>query len=114
MVRSMTGYGRFELLKNDVNYIVEIKSVNHRYFEFSARTPKGCVFLEEKLKAFFAKRIARGKIEVYVGIEGGTRSNSIVTVNEAVAESYVEALKALKKKYGLSPKEYRQKKAESL
>ena len=55
MVRSMTGYGRFELLKNDVNYIVEIKSVNHRYFEFSARTPKGCVFLEEKLKAFMSE-----------------------------------------------------------
>lgn len=104
MVRSMTGYGRFELLKNGVNYTVEIKSVNHRYFEFSIRTPKGCAFLEEKLKAFFAKRIARGKIEVYVGMEGGTRSNSVVTVNEAVAESYVEALKALKKKYGLSGK----------
>ena len=104
MVRSMTGYGRFELLKNGVNYTVEIKSVNHRYFEFSVRTPKGCAFLEEKLKAFFAKRIARGKIEVYVGMEGGARSNSVVTVNEAVAESYVEALKSLKKKYGLSGK----------
>ena len=104
MVRSMTGYGRFELLKNNVNYTVEIKSVNHRYFEFSIRTPKGCAFLEEKLKAFFAKRIARGKIEVYVGMEGGSRSNSVVTVNEAVAESYVEALKTLKKKYGLSGK----------
>ncbi|MBQ4131005.1 MAG: YicC family protein [Clostridia bacterium] len=101
MVRSMTGYGRFELLKDGVNYTVEIKSVNHRYFEFSARTPKGCAFLEEKLKAFFADRIARGKIEVYVGMDGGSRSSSVVTVNEAVADSYVEALKALKKKYGL-------------
>jgi len=104
MVRSMTGYGRFELLKDGVNYTVEIKSVNHRYFEFSARTPKGCAFLEEKLKAFFADRIARGKIEVYVGMDGGSRSSSVVTVNEAVADSYVEALKALKKKYGLSGK----------
>ena len=104
MVRSMTGYGRFELLKDDVNYTVEIKSVNHRYFEFSVRTPKGCAFLDEKLKSFFAKRITRGKIEVYVGIEGGARSSSVVSVNEAVAESYVEALKSLKKKYGLSGK----------
>ena len=104
MVRSMTGYGRFELLKNGVNYTVEIKSVNHRYFEFSVRTPKGCAFLEEKLKAFFAKRITRGKVEVYVGMEGGARSNSVVTVNEAVADSYVTALKTLKKKYGLSGK----------
>ena len=104
MVRSMTGYGRFEVLQNGVNYSVEIKSVNHRYFEFSVRTPKGCAFLEEKLKAFFAKRITRGKIEVYVGMDGGSRSSSVVTINEAVAESYVEALKSLKKKYGLSGK----------
>ncbi len=104
MVRSMTGYGRFEVLQNGVNYSVEIKSVNHRYFEFSVRTPKGCAFLEEKLKAFFAKRITRGKIEVYVGMDGGSRSSSVVTINEAVAESYVDALKALKKKFGLSGK----------
>ena len=104
MVRSMTGYGRFEVLQNGVNYSVEIKSVNHRYFEFSVRTPKGCTFLEEKLKVFFAKRITRGKIEVYVGMDGGSRSSSVVSINEAVAESYVDALKALKKKYGLAGK----------
>lgn len=104
MVRSMTGYGRFELLKDGVNYTVEVKSVNHRYFEFSVRVPKGCAFLEDKLKSFFSKRITRGKIEVYVGIEGGSRSGSVVTVNEAVAQSYVDALKTLKKKYGLSGK----------
>ena len=104
MVRSMTGYGRCELLKDGVNYTVEIKSVNHRYFEFSARTPKGCAFLDEKLKTFFAGRIARGKVEVYVGMDGGSRSSSVVTINEAVATSYVDALKALKKKYGLAGK----------
>jgi len=104
VVRSMTGYGRFELLRDGVTYTVEIKSVNHRYFEFSVRTPKGCAFLEDKLKSFFAKRIARGKVEVYVGIEGGARSSSVVTVNEAVAQSYVEALRNLKKKFGLAGK----------
>ena len=104
MVRSMTGYGRFELLKNGVTYTVEIKSVNHRYFEFSVRTPKGCAFLEDKLKAFFSKRVTRGKIEVYVGIDGGAHSSSVVTINEEVAENYVEALKTLKRKYGLSGK----------
>ena len=104
MVRSMTGYGRFELLKNGVTYTVEIKSVNHRYFEFSVRTPKGCAFLEDKLKSFFASCITRGKIEAYVGIDGGARLSSVVSLNEAVADSYVEALKNLKKKYGLSGK----------
>lgn len=104
MVRSMTGYGRFEYLENGITYTVEIKSVNHRYFEFSARTPRGCPFLDDKLKNFFAKRISRGKVEVYVGMEGGSNISGAISINEPVADSYVEALKSLKKKYGLSGK----------
>ena len=104
MVRSMTGYGRCEYLENGITYTVEIKSVNHRYFEFSTRTPRGCAFLDDKLKNFFAKRISRGKVEVYVGMEGGSNLSGNISINEPVADSYVHALKSLKKKYGLSGK----------
>ena len=104
MVRSMTGYGRCEYLENGITYTVEIKSVNHRYFEFSARTPRGCAFLYYKLKNFFVKRISRGKVEVYVGMEGGSNLSGNISINEPVADSYVHALKSLKKKYGLSGK----------
>lgn len=104
MIRSMTGYGRFEITEQDTTYSVEVKSVNHRFFEFSVRTPRGYAFLEDKLKNFFAGRIARGKVEVFVGIEGGARSSGVIRVNEAYADSYVAALKNLKKRYGLSGK----------
>ena len=52
MVMSMTGFGRAELSAGNRDIIVEIKSVNHRYFEFSCRTSRGYSFLEDKLKKY--------------------------------------------------------------
>ena len=52
MVMSMTGFGRAELSVGERDIIVEIKSVNHRYFEFSCRTSRGYNFLEDKLKKY--------------------------------------------------------------
>ena len=54
MISSMTGFGRFEGQVNGRTITLEIKSVNHRYTEFSCRTTKGYSFLEEKLKSFLA------------------------------------------------------------
>ena len=45
MIRSMTGYGRDQQLLHGRSITVEIRSVNHRYFEFSCRAPRGCAFL---------------------------------------------------------------------
>ena len=104
MIRSMTGYGRFEVIEQDTVYSVEVKSVNHRFFEFSVRTPRGYAFLEDKLKNFFSKRVARGKIEVYVGVEGGARTAGVIRVNSDYADSYVAALKEIKKRYGIKGK----------
>lgn len=104
MVKSMTGYGRFELLDGTATYTVEVKSVNHRYFEFSCRTPRGFAFLEEKLKAFFSSKISRGKVDVFVSINGLVEASGKVAVNEEYAAMYVDALKNLKKRFSLSGK----------
>lgn len=101
MSNSMTGYGRCEIIKNGISYLVELKSVNHRYFEFSCRTPKGFAFLEEKLKSFFSKYIARGKVDVFVTVSG-TASGGTVNINHAFAQKYISAVRRLKKEYKLS------------
>ena len=62
MIKSMTGYGRAQKLVDGMDITVEIKSVNHRYFEFSSRLPRNYGFLDEKLKSFFNSALARGKI----------------------------------------------------
>ncbi len=98
MVRSMTGFGRDQLALKDLEVTVEIKSVNHRYFEFSSRVPRNYNFLEEKLKSFCQSKISRGKVEVYVSVENTGEASSVVEVNYDLAASYVNAYKKLAKK----------------
>ena len=66
MVHSMTGFGRCETELNGRAVTVEIKSVNHRYFEFSCRVTRGYSFLEDKLKTFVNSKVSRGKIDMFV------------------------------------------------
>ena len=68
MLKSMTGYGRAIELRNGREITVEVKSVNHRYFDFSARVPKAHGFLEERLKKRASNYLSRGKVDVYVSI----------------------------------------------
>ena len=92
MVRSMTGFGRAKLTIDGLDVTVEIKSVNHRYFEFTSRLPRGCNFLEEKLKSFCAQYITRGKVEASVMIDDCGEDNTEVEVNSAYAEALVSKL----------------------
>ena len=99
MVRSMTGFGRAKQQINSLDITVEIKSVNHRYFEFSARLPRMYNFLEEKLKSFLAGSISRGKVEVSVLIEDNTENATVIEINREYADAYIAALKNLSKEY---------------
>lgn len=97
----MTGYGRSEQIVDGRAVIVEIKSVNHRYFEFSCRTTRGYSFLEEKLKSFLQGRITRGKVDAYISVEALESAQTQVLVNHSLAEGYVQALRELAERYGL-------------
>jgi len=97
----MTGFGRCEDTINGRDIIVEIKSVNHRYFEFSSRVSRGYGFLDEKLKSYLQTQISRGKIDVYVSIETLEDTDAQVLVNHSVAAGYVNALHELAQRYHL-------------
>ena len=101
MVKSMTGFGRGKSQINGLDITVEIKSVNHRYFEFSARMPRAYAFLEEKLKSFLSQSISRGKVEVSVLVEDNTENATVVEINREYANAYIGALKQLSKEYNL-------------
>ena len=98
MIRSMTGYGRHRQTVNGWDVTVEVKSVNHRYYEFSSRVPRTCGFLDEKLKNFFKTAISRGKVEVYVSLDAVEVSDSHVEVNMPLAEAYRDALQEMAEK----------------
>lgn len=99
MVRSMTGFGRAKTSENGLNITVELKSVNHRYFEFTSRLPKGYMFLDEKLKSFCQQKISRGKLEAAVIIEDNSEGAAIVEVNATYADAYLAAIKNMAQRY---------------
>lgn len=101
MIKSMTGYGRSQQLVDGMNITVEIKSVNHRYFEFASKLPRNYGFLDEKLKSFFNGRLTRGKMECYVQIESVEEPDTVISLNHSLVKGYLEAYKELAETYGL-------------
>lgn len=101
MVRSMTGYGRCEMTVNGRSVSVEMKSVNHRYFEINSRITRGYSFLEDRLKKYLQSEISRGKLDVFVTIGTSEEEQSEVTVNHSLASGYINALREIGAKYGL-------------
>ena len=97
----MTGFGRFEKMINGHDIIVEIKSVNHRYFEFSSRITRGYGFLDEKVKTYLQSKLSRGKVDVFISIETLEDSDVQVLINEPLVSGYVKALRELRDKYNL-------------
>ncbi len=101
MPKSMTGFGRATGSYSSHEITVELRSVNHRFFEFNCRIPRQYAFLEEKLKSLFAAKINRGKVECYVSISVTDGSDASVEVNTALAKAYIDALKNANDSLGL-------------
>lgn len=101
MTRSMTGFGRASVETEKMNVSVELKSVNHRYFELYSRIPRTYGFLEEKVKSYLQTRVSRGKIECNISIEALDEDNAVVRVNHSLAKAYIDALSELADTYNL-------------
>ena len=93
MIKSMTGFGREHIVANGREIIVEIRSVNHRYYEFTSRTPRAYGYLDEKLKGFLKSGISRGKVEASVSIYNQEGTDAEIELNKAVAKGYLDALR---------------------
>lgn len=97
----MTGFGRCLESVDGKTIIVEIKSVNHRYYEFSSRVPRSCGYLDEKLKSFIQGKVSRGKVDVGVSIQSDGASDEKIEVNSEVAKGYITALRSANEELGL-------------
>ena len=95
MVLSMTGYGRAGALLHGRDIKVELRSVNSRFFEYSSRLPRSCMFMEDKLKQLVAARVSRGKVELNLSVQAVTAADTVVTVNWPLAQGYHTALQKL-------------------
>lgn len=102
MIKSMTGFGRGHEVLNGRDITVEIRAVNHRYYEFSCRIPRSMGFAEEKLKSLLSGRINRGKVEVSVLVYNTGANDEKITVNKEVIREYIEALRSVKDEFSLN------------
>ena len=93
MIKSMTGFGRGHEVLNGRDITVEIRSVNHRYYEFSSKLPRAYTFTEEKLKSLLQGKISRGKVEVAVLVQNVTAVSEKITANKEVISEYITALR---------------------
>lgn len=100
-MNSMTGYGRSRQVLDGREITVEIRSVNHRYLEYSARIPRMYGYLEEKLKTFLQSSMSRGKVEVTVTIQNLTGGDTVVQINQALAKGYLDAMRSQAEYLGL-------------
>ena len=102
MIRSMTGFGRDHRIIDGREYLVEIRSVNSRYYEFNAKLPRAYNYLEEKLKSLVKSRMSRGKVEVSLSIYNIAANETAVSLNDGVVQNYLEVLRAAGQKYSLT------------
>jgi uncharacterized protein (TIGR00255 family) len=101
MLKSMTGFGRGETIRHDRRFKVEVKSVNHRFSDFTIKIPRFLNAFEDRIRRRLAKNIIRGKVDVWVGFESFRTSDLTIEINDVYADAYMSALKLLGGRYGL-------------
>lgn len=102
MLRSMTGYGRSQKILNGRDILVEIRSVNHRYFEYSSRIPRVYSYIDDRLKTLLKGGISRGKVEIAVNVNNIEGKDSVIRINKSAAEGYIAALRSVSHDLGLA------------
>ena len=102
MIKSMTGYGRAVETVNGREFTVELRSVNNRYLDCSVRLPRILSFGEDAVKQAVKNAISRGKVDVYISVRSEGGDEVQVTLNKAVLESYLEAMRQMVNDYGVA------------
>jgi uncharacterized protein (TIGR00255 family) len=99
MVTSMTGFGRSKKESDCFSVNVEIKTVNHRFCEMNIRMPRQLLKIEDRMKKKLSQHIRRGRVEVYVSLEGEGVVTRKVHVDWKLLEEYYQSIKQVRDKY---------------
>ena len=101
MVKSMTGYGRAVDTVNGREFTVELRSVNNRYLDCTVKLPRSLTFAEEAVKQAVKGTISRGKVDVFITVRSEGASDVKITLNAAMVEGYLSAMKQMVSEYGV-------------
>lgn len=95
MIKSMTGFGRANLVQNLREYQVEVKSVNHKYSDVNIKLPRNISYLEEDIRRIVLSKISRGKVEIYISFDNYSQEGKDIRINKEIAKIYINGLKEL-------------------
>lgn len=101
MIKSMTGFGRFEVSEAERKMTVEIKSVNHRYLDLNIKMPKKLNFFETAIRNLLKEYIERGKVDVFITYEDYSEKSVCIKYNRDVAKEYLTYIRKMQKEFGL-------------
>lgn len=102
MIKSMTGFGRYEAVTEERKVVVEMKAVNHRYCDISIRLPKKLNFLETAIRNTIKQYINRGKVDVFITYEDYTEGEACIKYNRAMAGEYLKYLNQISEEFGIT------------
>ncbi|MGM8214412.1 YicC/YloC family endoribonuclease [Bacillaceae bacterium W0354] len=92
MVKSMTGFGQATKKLGETQITIEIKTVNHRFLDLSFRMPRDLSIFEEKMKKVIQTSIKRGRVDVFVKLQGESLNNQKIDVNWNLLDQYLDRL----------------------
>ena len=101
MIKSMTGFGRCENHQGSRKFTVEMKAVNHRYFDVSIKMPKQLSFFEAAIRNVLKQYVQRGKLDVFITYEDYAEENVALKYNEELAGQYLKYFRQMAEKFGL-------------
>ena len=95
MLKSMTGFGRYETVTDEYKISVEMKAVNHRYLDLSIKMPKKFNYFEASIRTLLKKHIQRGKVDLFINYEDYTEGNLSLKYNKGLAGEYMNAFQQM-------------------
>lgn len=101
MIKSMTGFGRCEIMEGERRFAVEMKGVNHRYLDMNIRMPKKLNFFETSIRSLLKKSILRGKVDLFITYEDSSESQVALKYNETLAGEYLTYFKQMEEAFSL-------------
>lgn len=101
MIKSMTGFGRSEVVTEERKIVVEMKAVNHRFCDISIKMPKKISFLETTIRTYLKKYIERGKVDVFITYEDYTENKVHVKYNRELAALYMKYFNEMADEFGM-------------
>ena len=101
MIKSMTGFGRCEVVEGERRFVAEIRAVNHRYLDFAIKMPKKLGVFEAEIRKELKNYVQRGKVDVYIGYEDHASANLCIKYNPGLAAEYKRHLEEMGAEFGL-------------